>query len=78
MTICNNPNTGFESALNVADFFRSQKKLRREELLGFMFPIIHSKAVRQSAQIAPHQPQLSDQREDTLVCAVVMLRRVKQ
>jgi len=83
MTTSNNISTGFESApkaANVADFPQSEKLRREKELLGFYVSDHPLKAVRQSAQIlAPISlSQLSDQREDTLVCAVVMLSNVKQ
>lgn len=81
ITTSNNLNTGFDApkALNVEDFPQSEKLKKEKELLGFYVSDHPLKAVRQSAQIlAPISlSQLSDQKEDTLVCAVVMLSGVK-
>ena len=81
----NNEEVGkaFESAPKaptVADFPQSEKLRREKELLGFYVSDHPLKSVRQSAQIlAPiNLSQLSEQREDTLLCAVVMLSHVKQ
>ncbi len=74
---------GFESAPKaptVKDFPQSEKLRLEKELLGFYVSDHPLKSLRQSAQIlAPiNLSQLSDQREDALLCAVVMLTNVKQ
>lgn len=83
MTTSNKTSTGFESAPKapVVDDFPPSEKLRREkELLGFYVSDHPLKSVRQSAKIlAPiNLSDLSDQRDDTLLCGVVMLSNVKQ
>ena len=83
MTTKNTTTLAFESAPKaptVADFASGEKLRREKELLGFYVSDHPLKAVRQSAQIlAPiNLSQLSDQREDALLCAVVMLNSVKQ
>jgi DNA polymerase-3 subunit alpha len=58
-----------------------QEKLRREkELLGFYVSDHPLKSIRNSARVlAPiNLSQLSDQKEDTVICAVVMLNNVKK
>ncbi|MCX7593673.1 MAG: trans-splicing intein-formed DNA polymerase III subunit alpha C-terminal partner DnaE-C [Fischerella sp.] len=58
-----------------------QEKLRREkELLGFYVSDHPLKSIRNSARVlAPiNLSQLSDQKEDALICAVVMLNNVKK
>ncbi len=82
MTTSKNPNASFESApkaADVADFPQSEKLKKEKELLGFYVSDHPLKAIRQSTQIlAPISlSQLSEQKEDTLVCAVVMLSSVK-
>ncbi len=74
---------GFESAPKaptVKDFPQSEKLRLEKELLGFYVSDHPLKSLRQSAQmLAPiNLSQLSDQREDALLCAVVMLTNVKQ
>jgi len=83
MTTSNKTSTGFESAPKapaVDDFPPSEKLRREKELLGFYVSDHPLKSVRQSAKIlAPiNLSDLSDQRDDTLLCAVVMLSNVKQ
>jgi DNA polymerase-3 subunit alpha len=83
MTTNNKTSTGFESAPKapaVDDFPPSEKLRREKELLGFYVSDHPLKSVRQSAKIlAPiNLSDLSDQRDDTLLCAVVMLSNVKQ
>ena len=74
---------GFESAPKaptVKDFPQSEKLRLEKELLGFYVSDHPLKSLRQSAQmLAPiNLSQLSDQREEALLCAVVMLTNVKQ
>ena len=74
---------GFESAPKaptVKDFPQSEKLRLEKELLGFYVSDHPLKSLRQSAQmLAPiNLSQLSVQREDALLCAVVMLTNVKQ
>lgn len=83
MTTSNNSESGFESAPKaptVADFPQQEKLRREKELLGFYVSDHPLKAVRLAAQIlAPiNLSELSDQREDTQLSAVVMLSGVKQ
>lgn len=83
MTSSNQSSKVFESApkaIAVADFPQSEKLRREKELLGFYVSDHPLKSVRQSAQIlAPiNLSQLSEQQEDALLCAVVMLSSVKQ
>jgi DNA polymerase-3 subunit alpha len=63
----------------VNDFPQSEKLRKEKELLGFYVSDHPLKPVRQAAQImAPmNLSDLSDQREDTLVSAVVMLTSIK-
>ncbi|MBW4637829.1 MAG: DNA polymerase III subunit alpha [Gloeocapsa sp. UFS-A4-WI-NPMV-4B04] len=82
MTTTNNTSASFESApkaLNIDDFPQSEKLKKEKELLGFYVSDHPLKAVRQSTQIlAPISlSQLSEQRDDALLCAVVMLTNVK-
>ena len=75
--------TGFESApkaSTVKDFPESEKLKLEKELLGFYVSDHPLMSLQQSAPIlAPiNLSQLSEQREDALLCAVVMLSGVKQ
>jgi DNA polymerase III subunit alpha len=74
-------NNGFDSAPKAKPVpdFPPQEKLRREkELLGFYVSDHPLKSIRQSARIlAPmNLSQLSDQKEGSVICAVVMLNNV--
>lgn len=78
----NQASAGFESApkaASVDDFPPTEKLHREKELLGFYVSDHPLKSVRQSAQIlAPiNLSQLSEQRQDTWICAVVMLSQIK-
>ncbi|AKG24185.1 helix-hairpin-helix domain-containing protein [Calothrix sp. 336/3] len=82
----NNPSptpNSFESAPKAKPVpdFPPQERLRWEkELLGFYVSDHPLKTIRQSARIlAPiNLSQIGEQKEDTLVCAVVMLNNVKK
>lgn len=83
LTSSNQPSKAFEStpkAPPVADFPQQEKLRREKELLGFYVSDHPLKSVRSQAQIlAPiNLSELSDQREETLISAVVMLSNVKQ
>ncbi len=61
--------------------FPPQEKLRREkELLGFYVSDHPLKSIRKSARVlAPiNLSQLGEQKEDTMICAVIMLNNVKK
>jgi len=78
----NQSSNSFDSAPKappVNDFPQSEKLRKEKELLGFYVSDHPLKPVRQAAQImAPmNLSDLSDQREDTLVSAVVMLTSIK-
>lgn len=77
----NQSNNSFDSAPKaplVIDFSQSEKLHREKELLGFYVSDHPLKAVRQAAQIlAPiNLSQLGEQREGTLISALVMLTTV--
>ncbi len=77
----NTNNNGFDSAPKAKPVpdFPPQEKLRREkELLGFYVSDHPLKSIRQSARIlAPmNLSQLAEQKEGTVICAVVMLNNV--
>ncbi|OUL18708.1 OB-fold nucleic acid binding domain-containing protein [Nostoc sp. 106C] len=76
-------NNAFEIApkAQAVDDFPPQKKLQMEkELLGFYVSDHPLKSLKQSSLVlAPiNLSQLGEQREDTLLCAVVMLNNVKK
>jgi DNA polymerase III subunit alpha len=77
----NTNNNGFDSAPKAKPVpdFPPQEKLRREkELLGFYVSDHPLKSIRQSARIlAPmNLSQLGEQKEGSVICAVVMLNNV--
>jgi DNA polymerase-3 subunit alpha len=83
MSTATGVSTGFESAPKapaVKDFPQPEKLRLEKELLGFYVSDHPLKSLRQSSPIlAPiNLSQLSDQREEALLCAVVMLNAVKQ
>lgn len=77
----NSKNNGFDSAPKAKPVpdFPPQEKLRREkELLGFYVSDHPLKSIRQSAKVlAPmNLSQLADQKEGSVICAVIMLNGV--
>lgn len=82
MTTTNQSSNSFDSAPKAAavdDFPQSEKLRREKELLGFYVSDHPLKAVRQAAQIlAPiNLSELADQREDTILSALVMVSSIK-
>ncbi|HYW18801.1 MAG TPA: OB-fold nucleic acid binding domain-containing protein [Nodularia sp. (in: cyanobacteria)] len=64
----------------VSDFLPQEKLRKEKELLGFYVSDHPLKALRQAASLLSpiNLSQLNEQREDTKICAVIMLNNVKK